>query len=157
VGASNTAVVIAKGHDVQFVKYVEIGGRHMDEAVAGGLNVKPADAAALRRHHGERRADRQDPEVARTVAAALRPVIERLISEVAACLRYHSVTFRGQKLDRFLLSGGEASEQLVETFAQRLNLPGELGNPLRGYDRATVPGRNAQWDVAAGLALREVN
>ena len=55
----------------------------------------------------------------------------------------------------FVLCGGEANEALVETFAKRLNLPGELGNPLRGYDRASIPGRNSQWDVAAGLALRQ--
>jgi type IV pilus assembly protein PilM len=157
LGAANTAVVIARGADLQFVKYVEIGGRQLDEAVAARLNMKPADAAALRRQDGERRADRQDPEVARTVAESLQPVIDRLAGEVALCLRYHSVTFRGQKLERFVLCGGEATEALVEVFAKRLNLPGELGNPLRGYERTSVSGRKSQWDVAAGLALREVN
>jgi type IV pilus assembly protein PilM len=156
IGASNTAVVIARGADAQFVKYLEFGGRQFDEAVAAKLNLKPADAAALRRQHGERRADRQDPEVARTVAEAFLPAIDRLAGEVALCLRYHSVTFRGQKLDRFVLSGGEATEALVETFAKRLSLPGELGNPLRGLDRTSLSGRRSQWDVAAGLALREV-
>jgi type IV pilus assembly protein PilM len=156
LGASNTAVVIARGADLQFVKYVELGGRQLDEAVAAKLNMKLADAAALRRHDGERRGDRQDPEVARMLTESLGPVIDRLAGEVAMCLRYHSVTFRGQKLDRFVLCGGEATEALVETFAKRLNLPGELGNPLRGYDRTSIPGRKSQWDVAAGLALRQV-
>jgi type IV pilus assembly protein PilM len=154
LGASNTAVIIARGTDLQFVKYVELGGRQLDEAVAARLNMKLADAAALRRHHGERRADRHDPEVARSLAESLRPMTDRLAGEVALCLRYHSVAFRGQKLDRFVLSGGEASDELIETFAKRLNLPGEIGNPLRGYERTSVPGRKAQWDVAAGLALR---
>jgi type IV pilus assembly protein PilM len=156
LGASSTAVIIARGADLQFVKYIDLGGRQLDEAVAARLNVKLADAAAMRRHHGERRADRQDAEVARTVGEALGPVIDRLTGEVALCLRYHSVTFRGQKLERFVLTGGEASEALIDTFAKRLNLPGELGNPLRGYERTSVPGRKSQWDVAAGLALREV-
>ena len=47
------------------------------------------------------------------------------------------------------------TEALIETFAKRLNLPGELGNPLRGYERTSVAGRKSQWDVAAGLALRD--
>lgn len=156
LGASSTAVIIARGADLQFVKYIELGGRQLDEAVAGRLNMKLADAAAMRRHHGERRADKQDPEVARTVTESLGPVIDRLAGEIALCLRYHSVTFRGQKLEQFVLSGGEATDALVETFARRLNLPGELGNPLRGYERTSVPGRKSQWDVAAGLALRQV-
>ena len=34
-----------------------------------------ADAAALRRHNGDRRADQRDPEVTRTIAEATRPVL----------------------------------------------------------------------------------
>ncbi len=33
----------------------------------------------------------------------------------------------------------------------------ELGNPLRPFERGPAAGRLGQWDVAAGLALREVN
>jgi type IV pilus assembly protein PilM len=156
IGASNTSVVIARGGDTLFVKYLDLGGRHFDEAVARGLNMKLADAASLRRHHGERRSDRHDPEVERTVGEAVLPVIDRLAGEVTLCLRYFSVTFRGQKLERFFLSGGEACETLVEAIQRQLNVPGELGDPLRGYERATVAGRKSQWDVAAGLALRKV-
>ena len=35
----------------------------------------------------------------------------------------------------------------------RLDLPCELGEPLRTYPQAPTAGRRAQWDVAAGLAL----
>jgi type IV pilus assembly protein PilM len=156
LGASNTSVMIARGPDALFVKYLDLGGRQLDEAVAARLNMKPADAAALRRHHGERRSDRQDPEVDQTVSEAVRPVLDRLAGEVALCLRYFSVTFRGQKLEHFFLSGGEACEALLESFQQRLNLPGELGNPLRGCERHAISGRKSQWDVAAGLAMREM-
>ena len=153
VGVSNTAVVITRGADVMFVKYIETGGRHLDESVARRLNLKLADAVSMRRYHGERRGDRQDPEISRTVREAIRPVVDRMASDVALCQRYFSVTFRGQKIERFVLSGGEASDEMLDAFQKRLNLPGELGNPFRGYAHASAPGRKSQWDVAAGLAL----
>jgi len=73
------------------------------------------------------------------------------------CLRYYSVTFRGKPISQILIGGGEATETLLEWFSSRLELPCDLGDPLRDYQRAALSGRVGQWDVAAGLALREVN
>ena len=157
IGASTTMVVIARGPDAMFVKYMDIGGRHLDEAVSRHLKMSPADAAALRRHNGDRRVDQRDPEVTRSIAESVRPVLDRLCNELSLCLRYYSVTFRGQPLSRCVLGGGEACQSLAEWVAERLDLPCELGHPLRNCERATPRGRIGQWDVAAGLALRETN
>lgn len=157
VGASNTAVIIAQGGDPLFVKYIDLGGRHLDEALARHLQMPLDEAWALRRHNGDRRADQQDPEVARSIADALRPVIERLGNEISLCVRYHSVTFRGQPLARLVLGGGEAAPTLVDQLAGRLNLKCELGDPLRAFEPTRATGRTSQWDVAAGLALRELS
>ncbi len=114
VGASGTIVVIAKGADALFIKYIDVGGRQMDEAVARHLEMSLSEASALRRHNGDRRVDQQDPEITRSVAEAVRPVIERLANELSLCARYHSVTFRGQPLARAVFSGGEATQSLVQ-------------------------------------------
>lgn len=156
LGVSNTAVIIAQGDDPLFIKYIDLGGQHFDEAVARHLQMPLDEAWALRRHNGDRRADQQDPEVARSIAESMRPVFDRLAKEISLCVRYHSVTFRGQPLARLVLGGGEAAPALVEQLAQRLNLKCELGDPLRPFETARVPGRNTQWDVAAGLALRRL-
>lgn len=157
VGATNSAVVVTSGEDALFVKYIDLGGNRLDEAVARHLKMSLPEAAHLRRHNGDRRVDQQDPEVARGVAEAVRPVLERLAGEVALCLRYHSVTFRGQPLLRLVLGGGEATQALVEFLAQRIDLKCELGEPLRSLESAIAGNRTAQWDVAAGLALWEAN
>jgi type IV pilus assembly protein PilM len=157
IGHAKTAVVIAQGDDVLFVKFIEIGGKHFDEAVARYLKMNQPDATALRRHNGDRRSDQQDAEIARSVSDAVRPVAERLLGEISMCVRYHSVTFRGQPLVRLLLGGGEATPQLAETFGARLNLRCELSDPLRGFSTSPPAGRRGQWDVATGLALRELN
>ena len=48
-------VVIAKGTDVLFIKYIDVGGRQFDEAVARHLEMSKSEAALLRRHNGDRR------------------------------------------------------------------------------------------------------
>ncbi|MHB1036966.1 MAG: pilus assembly protein PilM [Pirellulales bacterium] len=156
VGLSNTMVVIARGADTLFIKYIDVGGRHMDEAVARNLSMDLPGAAALRRHNGDRRADQQDPEVVRSLAESVRPVIDRLANEVSLGIRYHSVTFRGQPIGRMVLGGGEASPLLADALGARLDMKCELGDPLRSYEKAAVAGHKGQWDVAAGLALREL-
>lgn len=157
IGATNSVVVIARGAEVLFVKYIDLGGLHMDEAVATHLNMPRSEAAMLRRHNGDRRADQQDPDLARSLAASIRPIIERLANELSLCMRYHSVTFRGQPLMRLVLGGGEATPALLDELAARVDLRCELGDPLRSFSAVVPGGRHAQWDVAAGLALRELN
>lgn len=156
VGASTSIVVIARGANPMFIKYIDVGGRHLDEAVARRLRMSLSDAAALRRHNGDRRADQRDPEVTRSIAQSVRPVLDRLADELSLCLRYHSVAFRGQPLSSIVLGGGEATPSLVERLAARLDVACDLGDPLRTYQRGICSGRVGQWDVAAGLALRDI-
>ena len=118
--------------------------------------MRLAEAIALRRHNGDRRADRQDPEIARSVTRAIRPELDGLLAELSLCIRYHSVTFRGQPLARLVLSGGEASEEMLESLSKRLAIKCELSDPFRDYPNPVSSSRPGQWDVAAGLALRDV-
>ncbi len=157
LGASNTMAVISRGSDTVFVKYIDIGGRHLDEAVARHVKMSLGNAVALRRHNGDRRAQERDPEIARGVEESVRPVLDRLAHELSLCLRYYSVTFRGQPLSQIVLGGGEASEALAQWLAARLDLPCACGDPLRPFEKSPSSGRAEQWDVAAGLALRQVD
>jgi type IV pilus assembly protein PilM len=155
MGYSRTAAVIAQGADMLFVKYIDLGGMHLDAAIARHLKMDPSEAALLRKHNGDRRSDMQDPDVARSVAEASRPVLERLGGELSMCARYHSVTFRGQPLVRVVLGGGEATPQLLEGLGRFLDLQCELSDPFRAIANSPNLGRKGQWDVAMGLALRE--
>ena len=154
VGYERTAVVIAQGEDLLFVKYLDLGGRDLDQAVAKHLDMSLSDATALRRNNGDRRSEGQDPEIACSVAEAIRPTLERLAAELSMCVRYHSVTFRGQPLVRLVLGGGESNSQMMEWIGKRLDLKCELSDSLRHYAAKHLSGRRGQWDVATGLALR---
>jgi type IV pilus assembly protein PilM len=154
VGHAKTCIMIAQGPSTVFVKYIELGGKHLDEALARHSNMDLGEAWALRRHNGDRRADQQDAEVTASIAEASRPIVDRLVQELSLCIRYHNVTFRGQPLKRAIVGGGEATLALSEMLATKLQLPCELGDPWRTLGAVAAPGRKSQWDVAMGLALR---
>ena len=154
MGASTTTVVIARDSDAMFVKYIDVGGRNLDEAVAQNLGMKLTEAATLRRHNGDRRADQRDPEIVRSVAESTRPLLERLGGELSMCIRYYSVTFRGQPLSQLIIGGGESSQALSQWLSARLDMKCEVGDPLRSFNAGPMPGRLGQWDIATGLALR---
>lgn len=156
VGYSNTAVIIAEGQQVLFIKYIDVGGRHFDEAVAKQLDMKMSDAMNLRKHNADRRRSQQTPEVERSVLNAMRDELERLQNELAMCIRYHSVTFRGKPLVRMVLCGGEATESLRAEMERVSAIETVLGDPLRIYDHTQSMGRKTQWDVAVGLAVRQM-
>lgn len=157
IGTSNTFVVIAQGADVLLARTLDIGGKHFDESIAQHLDMPLADAISLRRYSGERRADQRDPEVAESIDEAARPVVERFLGELGKCVRYHSVTFRGQPLSGIVLGGGEAHESLAEQIAARLDIKCDVGDPLRTLQTSLPLVHRSQWDVAAGLALRSSN
>ncbi len=153
VGAGNTLVVIAHSRQVRFFKYLETSSRSFDEAVARRLRLKPHEAMALRKNNSDRRSDKRDLASDQTILEAIRPVVEALANELSLCLRYYSVTFRGRPVNQLILAGIEAQEILRSTLSDRLDLPCQLGDPLREINGAPSITRGA-WDLAVGLALR---
>ena len=43
-----------------------------------------------------------------------------MANDLAMCMRYYSVTFRGQPLTRMVLGGGEATAALLKVLEQRV-------------------------------------
>ncbi len=149
LGYSNTAVIVCQYDQPFLVKYLDFGGKHLDQCVAESLKLEPKDAHLLRRQLPTTPA-----ELAKQILDALRPALEKLTREIALCIRYHSVTFRGRAIERLLLGGGEASRPLAEQLAGRLGISAEVSDPFRRLapdEPSPYPGL---WDVAAGLALR---
>jgi type IV pilus assembly protein PilM len=166
IGARRTQVVIGKGRDISFYKPVEIGGLHLLDAISRKLAITVDEARALRHRlldstessEGDVTSKR-DP-VRQAVFDATRSVAEELGQELAMCLRYFTVTFRGHRPVRVRLVGGEATDPQLQSIIQTsLNIPVEAGRPLfsvdcsrmRGVDRR---GSMSQWTLAMGLSLR---
>ena len=153
VGYSRTRVIIAEGDDLLFVKYIDLGGKDLDTAVARQFQLDDASANSMRRNNGDRRSSGQDIEIAQSVARAVRPVVTNLGREIAMCIRYNNVTFRGTPISRIVIGGGEATSQVNEGLSKVLEVESVTSQPFRDY-RPSVSGPAGQWDIAVGLAFR---
>jgi type IV pilus assembly protein PilM len=160
LGATCSQVLIGKGRDISFFKAIEIGGSDFNVAVSKKLGISPDEARALRRRlWGPADVTAQDP-VRHAVLDSTRSTMENLAKEISLCLRYHSVTFRGQRPVRIRLGGGEGGDpQLLAILGAMLPVPIEPGRPLfsvdcqamRGFDRNSPSG---EWALALGLGLK---
>jgi len=174
LGHTSTKIVIARGRHILLIKRIRIGGRNFAEAVAKQLNLPYEEAfdlriQVLRGHSRDRNGDSEagagevgDPNsVSWTIVDAIRGEVEELAREIALCLRYCSVTFRGLRPKEITLTGGQAYDSaMVQLLEDQLGLPCEVGQPLHGVDTSGVDlggdrrGMLAEWSVCAGLAFR---
>jgi type IV pilus assembly protein PilM len=161
LGMQRSQVLIGRGHEISFYKPVDVGGYKLNEAVSRKLGIKLDDARLVRR----RLWATDDPTVKRdpvrqAVFDATRSIMEDLAREVSLCMRYYSVTFRGQRPCRVRLLGGEAGDpQLLAILTAVLAVPVTTGRPLfsincermRGFDRKD---HSSEWALALGLGLK---
>jgi Tfp pilus assembly PilM family ATPase len=95
------------------------------------------------------------------VADAIRPHLEDLAGEIALCLRYYSVTFRGARPESVTFTGGEAQNIDIPTaLGERLGVEVRTADLFRGVKtdhlgqvldrRIALP----EWTTAFGLSLK---
>ena len=165
VGLASTQVVIGKGREISFLKTIEIGGMQFQEAISRKLSISIEEAQALRRRLAETAdspAEKKDP-VRQAVFDATRSIMEQLGRELSLCLRYQSVTFRGQRPTRLRLMGGEGADtHLQEILNSILTIPIEAPRPLYSIDSSKLKSLQRQqamgeWALVLGLALRHTS
>jgi len=106
--------------------------------------------------------EKKDP-VRQAVFDATRSVMEQLGRELSLCLRYQSVTFRGQRPTRLRLMGGEGADtHLQEILNSILTIPIEAPRPLYSIDSSKLKSLQRQqamgeWALVLGLALRHTS
>src|SRR5258706_7599011 len=133
------------------------------EAISRKLSISIEEAQALRRRLAETAdspAEKKDP-VRQAVFDATRSVMEQLGRELSLCLRYQSVTFRGQRPTRLRLMGGEGADtHLQEILNSILTIPIEAPRPLYSIDSSKLKSLQRQtamgeWALVLGLALKQ--
>lgn len=171
IGARATRVIVGRGGTISFYKPLQIGGQALHKAVAGALGLSLSEAELICRREARNKPGEQPATdaVSRAIAGARRVVVEDLARELALCLRYYAVTFKGRPPQRVLLSGGAATEALRIALAAAvepiLPLRVESRHPLADADCATAikdgsgtfiaDENDSEWAVALGLALRD--
>ncbi|MGF1635157.1 MAG: pilus assembly protein PilM [Phycisphaerae bacterium] len=161
VGSAKSRVIIGRGADITFCKTIELGGSHVHAAVARKLGVSLEEARALRKRF-DLITDPQEQAggVRQAVEDAARSTFEMLAREIALCMRYHSVTFRGTRPGLVRVVGAEGDDkQLLEVLNQQLPVRTELARPLDAVGGLTnSPVRDetqGRWALAMGLGLRK--
>jgi type IV pilus assembly protein PilM len=166
VGHARSHVVIGRGREISFIKPIEVGNRRFHEDVSRKLGITMDEARGLRRRLIESAPGPGTPDVLKKDAVrqavfdATRSTMEELGREIALCLRYYSVTFRGQRPQKLKLLGGEAADPLLlGVLNASLGVPVEAGRPLFSIDTSRMDasdrmGFGSEWATAFGLALK---
>ncbi len=182
VGSNHTTVVFGRGGEISFVKEIPIGGDKFNQEVAAKLCITVSEAEALREtlktekglSHSKSDQAVQSPQdngqiidmqTRQIVVDAVSSVVEDLAREISLCLRYYTVTFRGKRVERAVIAGGGAYEQvLLSVFRRHLTVELEIAQPLRGFDLSCERtnlnfdsdrrGCLCEWAVAVGLSLK---
>lgn len=175
LGHTSTKVIVGRGQNLVLVKRIDIGGQDLAEAVAKQLKLSAEEAGELRRqiisecgresmgdpNEADEAKEADRSSVSWTVIDAVRGKVEELGKEVALCLRYCSVTFRGLRPKRVTLAGGQAYDPAVtKLLSEQLSTECHIAQPLSGIDTSTAGlnidrrGMLAEWNLCAGLAFR---
>jgi type IV pilus assembly protein PilM len=159
VGYRYTTVVFGRAGEICFVKQIALGMGQFNDDVAAALGIAAPEAESFRRRL--LKDESLDAGTRHHVVDALNGTSEQLASEISLCLRYYTVTFRGKRVERAVMAGGGAYEQVLRDALRRhMSVEVDVAEPLRGFD--FVPGRTAAADphqgadlaLAVGLSLK---
>jgi type IV pilus assembly protein PilM len=182
VGSCYTTVVFGRSGEICFVKQIKIGAGDFNRELASKLSISSDEAEILR---GELQAEsgslmpkshsavQRTSESVQKIDASTRQIMidgiskiaDELAKEISLCLRYYTVTFRGRRVERAVLTGGGGYEKiLLDVLRRKLTVGIEVAQPLRGFDlsneRANLNfygdrrGLLCEWTVAVGLSLK---
>jgi len=156
IGHRYTTVVFGRGGEICFVKQIAIGMAQFNDEVASALGLAAREAESFRLR--QQKEDSLDAATRRLVVDALNVTSEQLAGEVSLCLRYYTVTFRGKRVERAVVAGGGAYEQVLRDVLRRhLSVEVEVAEPLRGFeverDRIDTGEANGFADLALAVGL----
>jgi type IV pilus assembly protein PilM len=161
LGASRSTVIVGRGTRVSFVKSIEIGSAHLQQAISRKLELSLEEASQLRQRFSDADAAsdwRRDP-VASAVYDATRALVEELAHQASVCLRYYAISFRGQPIESVQIVGPNSNDpHLRAALAAATSLPIETPDLFRDIDLTAQPSdqtlaKPVAWAAALGLCL----
>jgi type IV pilus assembly protein PilM len=166
IGYSDSTVVIGRHEQICFVKQLPYGLFQLDNSIAEELGISNKEASILRKEllHIQTSANsntQYEPTSREVITQCIRSLGEKLAKEILLCLRYHSVTFRGEFVDSIHICGGGAYERtMVDTLRQHLSPnPEEMRpfasiEPMSQHGRAIINQIGYEWAIPVGLAAK---
>lgn len=142
LGAHKTSIHIFHGRELRFSRYVLTAGDAFTMALAGMIRVGEREielhstqAENLKRQHGipsvRDRGKTAEGIPLSQVAVRMRPVLEKLETEISRSFDYYAFQFQGEAISRLLLTGGGVQLKGIETFfAERFDVKVGFLDPL---------------------------
>ncbi|MGD9337249.1 MAG: type IV pilus assembly protein PilM [Syntrophobacterales bacterium] len=172
LGGHKTSIHIFLDGELQFSRYVPTSGDAFTMALTGlirageqEIELNTAQGESLKRQHGIPAVDDRGKSTEgiplSQLAVRMRPVLEKLETEVSRSFDYYAFQFQGAPITRLLLAGGGAKLKGIESFfAERFDVQVGFLDPLAPIvihdspafsevDAASRP----MLTVAVGLAL----
>jgi type IV pilus assembly protein PilM len=127
LGARKTNIHIFEGGRLRFSRYVPTSGDAFTMALTGmiragerDIELNIAQAEKLKREHGissvkDRGKTKEGIPLAQ-LAVRIRPVLEKLETEISRSFDYYTFQFQGEAITKLLLAGGGAQLKGIETF-----------------------------------------
>jgi type IV pilus assembly protein PilM len=172
LGAQKTSIHIFEGGRLRFSRYVPTAGETFTRALTGVIRVgeqdielNTAQAEKVKREHGipsvEDRGKTGEGIPISQLAVRIRPVLEKLETEISRSFDYYAFQFQGETISRLFLTGGGAQLKGIETFfTDRFDLRVGFLDPLAPIaieDSSVITEVDAAnrmvLTVAVGLAL----
>ena len=142
LGARKSSIHIFQGGELQFSRYVPTSGDAFTMALTGmirageqEIELNTAQAEKLKREHGipsvEDRGKTGEGIPLSQLAVRIRPVLEKMETEISRSFDYYAFQFQGETITRLLLTGGGAQLQGIEAFfADRFDVRVGFLDPL---------------------------
>ncbi len=156
IGATKTSINIVKDNMLKLTREICTAGDSLTEAIQDaatleGITFGFVDAEKIKKEFGipeEEDIERANGRVPlQKISFAMRPVLERLLTEIKRSFEFYESRFNEAKVERILISGGSARlKGLRDYLGDQLGTEVELLNPFED----TVP----ELAIATGLALR---
>ena len=172
LGAHHTNIHIFHGRELQFSRYVPTSGEVFTMALAGmirageqEIELNSAQAEALKRQHGipsvKDRGKTTEGIPLSQVSVRIRPVLEKLETEISRSFDYYAFQFQGETISRIMLTGGGAQLKGIEAFfAEKLDVKVGFLDPLAPIIIQDSPALSeldaatrGAFTVAVGLSL----
>ena len=142
LGAHKTSIHIFEGGRLRFSRSILTSGDALTMALTGmiragerDIELNTAQAEKLKREHGissvKDRGKTGEGIPLSQLAVRIRPVLEKLETEISRSRDYYSFQFQGETITRLLLAGGGAQLKGIETFfTDRFDVRVEFLDPL---------------------------
>ena len=170
IGTSSARLTITGSHGLEFTRDIPVGGDTITAALAGTVTLAdgPVEisrhtAEELKRKYAIGGADLVEAGgvvlPASRILGAIRPVLERLTSEVVRSVQFYGQIHGLAKVESLLICGGGAAlSGLADFFSKETRIPTAVLNPWRALGVDVPPDLDADpalFAVATGAAIHD--